>query len=339
MSLFLRSAMMLCVAAIFGAGGVARAQYAGHVSGFVMNADTGRVLSESDADLQRYPASLTKMMTLYLTFQALQQGKISLDQEMPVSIHAAIQAPSKLGLRPGSSLTVEQGILALVTKSANDAACVLGEFLGDGDETRFAMMMTSQARRLGMTNTTFQNASGLPNPDQVTTARDLARLAQHLIADFPQYYHYFGTEKFAFHRRIIANHDSLLKMYAGADGLKTGYTDLAGHNLVSSARQGNIRLIGVVLGAPSNTARNRVMISLLDHGFEAEGQAPLPLLKSPVERVGAHAHMRHGWGHRYRHHSVARPHRGVVLVAYHPHALHGRVVHRTSVSRRGHHRS
>ncbi|GBQ08556.1 D-alanyl-D-alanine serine-type carboxypeptidase [Saccharibacter floricola DSM 15669] len=333
--------LMRCFALLFSLGltlfasGTARAQYVGHLSGFVMDAHTGAVLSETDADLQRYPASLTKMMTLYLTFQALEQGRITLGQRMPVSIHASLQKPSKLGMRPGSFLTVEQGILALVTKSANDAACTLGEFLGGGDETRFAAYMTSQARRLGMSNTTFQNASGLPDPDQVTTARDLARLARHLMTDYPQYYSYFSTEQFVFHRRIIANHNPMLKLYAGADGLKTGFTDLAGHNLVSSARQGRIRLIGVVMGAESNTQRNNTMIAMLNRGFEAEGQAPQPLLKSPSLVASGHTRR---WGRRTVPHFGGHRHR-VVLVSYRPRVLHGRVTHRTSVSHRGHHRS
>lgn len=305
----------------------AHAQYVGHVSSFVIDSDTGAVLEQNDQDLQRYPASLTKMMTLYLTFKALSHGEITTSTAMPVSIHASIQSPSKLGLRPGTHLSVEQAILGLTTKSANDAAAVLGEYLGGGDETYFAQKMTRQARELGMSNTTFRNASGLPDPDQVTTARDMAHLAQHLIHDFPQYYHYFGVTSFYFRRHVIPNHDPLLKLYAGADGLKTGYTDLAGHNLVSSARQGSHRLIGVVLGAPSNKSRNQTMISLLDQGFTAEGQAPLPLMTHPVQH----------------HHTVTKSHmqRGLVLVSYQPHkkAAHHAVIRHVNVSKRGHHRS
>lgn len=325
---FFSRALLSFVVTLAAFSGTARAQFAGHVSSLVINARTGDVLSESDADLQRYPASLTKMMTLYMTFQALERGSITIDDEMPVSIHASIQAPSKLGLRPGTHLGVEQAILALVTKSANDAACVLGEYLGGGDETRFAAQMTYQARRLGMSHTTFRNASGLPDPDQVTTARDLSVLARALMRDFPQYYHYFGVKGFPFRHGVIPNHDPLLGLYQGADGFKTGYTDLAGHNLVSSAQQGGVRLIGVVLGAPSNESRNRTMISLLDDGFSASGQVPLPLLKKPGYYVMAH----HGAGHH--------PHmrRGVVLVAYHAHGA-PRGLRHSWASRRGHHRS
>lgn len=323
------------VVGVTGAGmaDVARAQYAGHVSSYAIDARTGEVLSAADPDLQRYPASLAKMMTLYMTFQALQHGNISLSQAIPVSIHAAMQAPSKLGLRPGSHFTVEQAVLALVTKSANDAACALGEFLGGGDEQHFAAMMTNRARAIGMSSTTFRNASGLPDPDQVTTARDMALLARHLIKDYPQYYHYFGTMNFSFHGHLVPTHDPMLKLYNGADGLKTGYTDLAGHNLVSSAQQGGTRIIGVVLGAKTNGSRNLAMISLLNEGFIAKGQTPLPLIKQapavPYRRTVPHSHMRHG----------------VVLVSYRPHPAqtrmgHGHVVVRhLKVSRRGHHRS
>ncbi len=311
--------------------GTARAQFAGHVSSIVLNARTGAVLSEDDADLERYPASLTKMMTLYLTFQALERGTITLDDEMPVSIHASVQAPSKLGLRPGTHLTVEQAILALVTKSANDAACVLGEYLGGGDETRFAAHMTFQARRLGMAHTTFRNASGLPDPDQVTTARDLGVLARSLLRDYPQYYHYFGVRQFAFRRHMIPNHDPLLDVYQGADGFKTGYTELAGHNLVSSAQQGETRLIAVEMGAPSNASRNETMISLLDDGFTKAGQAPLPLIKKP----GAYAV---AWRGEHRVVRVKHMHRNVMLVSYRAHGA-PRGLRHSWASRRGHHRS
>lgn len=286
--------------------GTARAQYRGHVSSFVMDAATGKVLAGADADLQRYPASLTKLMTLYLAFRALNASQITLDQEVPVSIHAAMQAPSKLGLVPGTRLTVEQAVLALVTKSANDAACALGEFLGGGDEARFAQMMTQQARALGMTSTTFRNASGLPDPDQVTTAHDLGLLARHLIADFPQYYHYFQVPSFVFHRRVVPNHDPMLKIYAGADGLKTGYTDLAGFNLVTSAQRDGVRLIGVVMGSASNGRRSMEMAALLDRGFEAEGIARQPLLHPAVERpvLMASARQRRGARGLFVHHAT-----------------------------------
>lgn len=233
----------------------------------VIDAGSGRVLSAMDADSPRYPASLTKLMTLYLVFEALRDHRISLNDEVPVSAHAASMVPTKLGLVPGTHITVQQAILGLVTLSANDAASALGEFLG-GTEARFGQMMTLRAHALGMRNTVFRNASGLPDPYQVTTARDMAILARHLIRDFPGFYHYFSTPSFVFHGRLIANHDYLLKSYPGADGLKTGYTNAAGHNLVTSAVHGNVRLIGVVLGAHSNLQRQRDMVALLNNGFD-----------------------------------------------------------------------
>jgi D-alanyl-D-alanine carboxypeptidase len=247
-------------------------------SSIVVDATSGDVLEEVNPDELRHPASLTKMMTLYLTFEALRDRRITLDQTVPVSAHAASMEPSKLGLIPGTHLTVEQAILGLVTKSANDAASALGEFLG-GSEDRFAQMMTLRARALGMEHSTFMNASGLPDPDQWVTARDLAILSRRLINDFPGYYRYFSTPSFAWHRQIIFNHDNLLRTYPGADGLKTGYTDASGHNLVTSAVRDNVRLIGVVLGAGSNGERDIHMASLLDHGFE---QMDVPLFHKPV---------------------------------------------------------
>ncbi|CAI3922846.1 D-alanyl-D-alanine carboxypeptidase (DacC) (PDB:1HD8) [Commensalibacter papalotli (ex Botero et al. 2024)] len=249
------------------------AQYVGRISTIVTDLN-GSVLSKDDADLQRYPASLTKMMTLYMTFRALHANAISLDQRIPVSIRAASMEPSKLGLRAGSTITIREAVLGLVTKSANDAACALGEFIGGGDETRFAQMMTQQARVIGMSRSTFRNASGLPNPDQVTTARDMATLARHLVLDYPEYYPFFKVPSYNFRGRNIPNHDPLIKGYAGADGLKTGYTAAAGHNLVGSAVQGNVRLFGVVMGASSNGQRNTIMMNALDSGFVKNGVSP-----------------------------------------------------------------
>jgi D-alanyl-D-alanine carboxypeptidase len=248
-------------------------------SSIVVDATSGDVLEEVNADQPRHPASLTKMMTLYMTFEALRDRRTTLDTPVPVSPHAASMEPTKLGLLPGSRLTVEQAILGLVTKSANDAAAALGESLG-GSEDRFAEMMTLRARALGMSHTTFTNASGLPDPDQWTTARDLAILSRRLINDFPGYYRYFSTPSFAWHRQIIFNHDNLLRTYPGADGLKTGYTDASGHNLVTSAVRGGVRLVGVVLGAASNGERDIHMASLLDHGFE---QMDVPVFRKPVQ--------------------------------------------------------
>ena len=236
----------------------------------VMDAASGQVLSAANADEPRYPASLTKMMTIYMLFEALRDRRVTLDELVPVSQHAAAMSPSKLGLLPGTAITVEQALLGLVTKSANDAAAALGEMLG-GDEERFAQMMTLRARALGMTHTTFRNASGWPDPDQITTARDLALLARHLIQDYPREYHYFSVPSFVFHGRVIPNHDRMLQTYPGADGLKTGYIDASGCNLVTSAVRGDVRMIGVVMGASNGYERDMHMASLLDGGFERMG--------------------------------------------------------------------
>lgn len=244
-------------------------------SSLVMNAGTGSILSTVNPDELRHPASLTKMMTLYMTFEALRDRRLSLTDQVPVSAHAASMSPTKLGLLPGTKLSVEQAIMGLVTKSANDAASALGELLGGGDEDRFAQMMTLRARALGMSQTVFRNASGLPDPEQVTTARDLALLARHLVQDYPVQYHYFSTPNFLFHGRLIPNHDHMLQTYPGADGIKTGYVEASGFNLVTSAVRGDVRLIGVVMGAARAGERDQHMALLLDRGFE---QLDIPVL-------------------------------------------------------------
>ena len=236
-------------------------------SSIVIEARGGNVLSAANPDAPRYPASLTKMMTLYMVFEALRDRRIGLDELVPVSLHAASMSPTKLGLLPATRITVEEAILGLVTRSANDAAAALGEMLG-GDEDRFGQAMTLRARALGMTQSTFRNASGLPDPEQISTARDLAMLARRLITDFPNEYRYFSTPSFVFHGQTIFNHDMMLQRYPGADGLKTGYTIAAGHNLATSAVRGDVRLIAVVLGAASNPERDAHMMALLDQGFE-----------------------------------------------------------------------
>lgn len=236
-------------------------------SSIVLEARTGAVLSAVNADEQRYPASLTKAMTIYMVCEALRDRRISLDQPVPVSAHAASMPPTKLGLVPGTRITVEQAILALVTKSANDAAAALAELLG-GTEERFAQMMTLRARALGMSATRFENASGLPDVYQVTTARDMALMARRLIYDFPVQYRYFSTEAFVWHGRTMHNHHRLLNSYEGADGLKTGYTQASGYNLITSAVRSGTRLIGVVMGGASGGERDLHMAGLLDNGFE-----------------------------------------------------------------------
>jgi D-alanyl-D-alanine carboxypeptidase len=262
-------------AAILGVGimmlqiGAARAQLP-PMSSLMMDAATGQILYAQNADQARFPASLTKLMTLYMLFEALRDHRITLNQLMPVSVHAASVEPVKLGVAPGGRLSVEEAILGMVTLSANDAATTAGEFLAGGDETRFGALMTLKAHTLGMDDTVFRNASGLPDPEQVTTAHDVALLARRLIQDFPDDYHYFSTPSFLFHGRVIFNHDNLLKSYPGADGMKTGYTNAAGHNLVTSAVRGGVRLIGVVMAAPSNGYRDRQMAGMLNAGFATE---------------------------------------------------------------------
>lgn len=232
----------------------------------VIEADTGTVLFERYPDAKRFPASLTKMMTLYLLFDELEAGRLTLDSELTVSKQAAGQPPSKLGLTAGSKIDVETAIEALVVKSANDAAVVVAEGVS-GSEWKFAQAMTTKARALGMRNTTFKNASGLPNSTQVTTARDLAVLGQRLIQDHPDYFHYFATREFAWNGRVYATHNSLVKTFEGADGLKTGYTQRSGFNLVTTAERDDTRLIGVVLGGRSVRTRDQHMKDILTTAF------------------------------------------------------------------------
>jgi D-alanyl-D-alanine carboxypeptidase len=236
----------------------------------VIDAETGQVLSEENPDAITYPASLTKMMTLYLTFEALNAGRLRLDQYLPVSYAAASRAPTKLGLRPGESIAVQDLILGLITRSANDAACVLAEGLG-GSEAAFSEQMTRKARSLGMVRTVYRNASGLPDPDQYTVARDQAQLALALYRDFPKEYRYFATREFYFRGATIHNHNHLLDWYEGADGIKTGYIGASGFNLAASAVRKGHRLIGVIMGGPSAGMRDREMAALLDRGFQEVG--------------------------------------------------------------------
>jgi len=243
---------------------------AGPYSALVVDAGSGKVLFEQNADAQRYPASLTKMMTLYMTFDALKQGRLSLRQSLWVSPEAASKPPSKLGLRAGDSITVNDAILGLVTRSANDAATVLGESLG-GTEESFARQMTAKAHALGMSQTYFRNASGLPDPFQVTTAWDMFRLALALQRHFPEYYRYFSTDNFYFRNRVYSNHNHLLSSYAGADGIKTGYIRTSGYNLVASAQRNGTRLIGVVFGGETSRSRDSHMREILDMGFAQMG--------------------------------------------------------------------
>jgi D-alanyl-D-alanine carboxypeptidase len=235
-------------------------------SAIIIDVNSRAVLFAEAPDAQRYPASLTKMMTLYLTFDALDRGRLNLGQKLTMSQHAATQAPSVTGLRAGESLTVEQAIMSVTTKSANDAAVALGEAVG-GSEDNFAHMMTQRAASLGMSNSVFRNASGLPNRQQHTTARDMATLALALWNNHRPYYHYFSVPEITIGGRTLLNHNHLLGNYEGADGIKTGYIRDSGFNLVASAERDNRRLVGVVFGGTSVSSRDHEMAQLLDRGF------------------------------------------------------------------------
>ena len=244
----------------------------------VVNETTGDVLYSRSADKQLYPASLTKVMTLYLVFEALDEGRITMNTRMKVSRVAAGRSPSKLGLRIGSTLSVKDGIYALVTKSANDAATVIAEHLG-GTEREFAKKMTRKAKSLGMTRTNFRNASGLPHSKQKSTARDMARLAIAIRKDFPQYFHVFKTRNFSFRGKKFKNHNKLLSQFKGTDGIKTGYIRASGFNLIATTERNGTRLVGVVFGGKSGASRNKHMMYLLNKQFNK-----LPTFKGPVIR-------------------------------------------------------
>lgn len=229
----------------------------------VIDAKTGKVLYSSDANGRRYPASLTKMMTLYLTFEALAKGRISKNTPVPFSAHAAAEPPTKLGVKPGGSVSVDTAILSMVTKSANDSATALGELIG-GNEGNFARMMTAKARQLGMNGTVFRNANGLPDPGQFTTAHDMAMLGIALREHFPQYYGYFSQRSFLYGRQRINGHNRLLGRIKGVDGIKTGYTRASGYNLVSSVNDGDRKLVAVVMGGASGRSRDNQMAGLIN---------------------------------------------------------------------------
>lgn len=243
----------------------------------VMDAETGRVIHEINADTRNYPASLTKMMTMYLVFEALESKLWTIDSKLRVSARAARQPASRLGLRRGQRITVEDAILAMVTKSANDVATVIAENMS-GSERSFALKMTAKARKLGMYRSTFRNASGLPHRGQLSTARDMGVLARALIRDYPVYYRYFSIERFAYQGITHRNHNKLLKSYDGADGIKTGYIRASGFNLVASAQRDGQRIIGVIFGGNSPNSRNVLMTRLLNLGFKALRQDSYPVV-------------------------------------------------------------
>jgi D-alanyl-D-alanine carboxypeptidase len=255
------------------------------VSSIVIDAGSGSVISENGADIPRYPASLTKLMTLDLAFQALRDGRMTLDTRLPVSEYAADVEPVKLGLVPGDTITVRQAILAMTTMSANDAATALGEYLGGGSEYRCAQMMTLRAHALGMAQSQFYNASGLPNPNQVTTARDLSILARDIVVNYPQDQVFFEVLSFDFNGHTVYSNNQMLRLYPGAMGMKTGYTILARHNLVTAAERAGRILIGVELHEPSWGATYAQMTALLDDGFGGHvdgGNATLLAARQPA---------------------------------------------------------
>jgi len=239
---------------------------AGKYAAIVVDARTGKQVFEVNSTAQRYPASLTKMMTLYLVFEALESGRITRETQIPVSAHAASQPPTKLRLKPGETVDVETAINALVVKSANDVAVAVGEYLG-GSEEAFAAAMTATARRIGMRDTLFRNASGLPDDGQHTTARDMAVLGLALRQRFPQYYHYFSNRDFVFRGRLVRGHNDMLGRIPGVDGIKTGYIRASGFNIVTSYNAGGRRLVVVVMGADSARERNAHAEALLQRAL------------------------------------------------------------------------
>ena len=252
----------------------------------VIDGASGKVLYARNPDAMRYPASLTKMMTLYLLFEALEKGTISLDTPLIASTHASEQEPTKLYVPLGGSISVETAIKALTVLSANDVAVVIAEALGGGSESTFATMMTEKAHQLGMTRTNFHNASGLPDLEQLTTARDIALLGRHLAYDFPQYFHYFSTPSFTYSGRTYGSHDNLLAAFQGTDGIKTGYTQLSGFNLVTSAVRNNKHVVGVVMGGPNAAVRDAEMMRLLSAAFEVAKENPTVLADANVPWKG-----------------------------------------------------
>ena len=245
----------------------------GKDAAIVVDGASGHIIFSRNADEPRFPASLTKMMTLYVLFEALDKGSITLDTQLVTSSHASGMFPTKLGLKPGETISVELAIKAVAVLSANDAAVVVAEGLS-ASESRFAERMTAKAHALGMKGTHFENASGLPNPRQVTTATDMALLGRRLAYDYPQYYHFFATPSFTYKRRTYNTHDHLLAQYQGTDGIKTGYTRASGFNLVSSVVRDNKHLVGVVMGGISVPSRDREMMRILSEGFTYAAQNP-----------------------------------------------------------------
>ena len=263
---------VFCALVLAGFGGAAApltpayARGAPRHASMILDANTGAVLHNADGDELRHPASLTKMMTLYLTFETIESGRMKLSDKIEISDEAANAAPSNLDLKPGEEITVENAIRALITKSANDVAVALAEKIG-GSEANFARLMNTRARDIGMSKTHFENASGLPDPDQVTTARDMITLGLRLQDDYPQFYPMFAMRAFSYAGSTHRNHNTLMNHFAGIDGIKTGYTRASGFNLVSSMRRGGRHLVGAVFGGDSAGSRNGEMRNLLTRAF------------------------------------------------------------------------
>jgi D-alanyl-D-alanine carboxypeptidase (penicillin-binding protein 5/6) len=258
----------------------------------ILDARTGKVLASENGDVLNHPASLTKMMTLYLTFEALNRGKITWDTPIVMSKYAASRPPTKLGVKAGGTITVREAVYGMIVKSANDAAAAVGETLA-GSESNFARVMTQKARQLGMNRTAFYNASGLPDKRQVTTARDMSTLGVALLKHYPREYRLFSMTAFTFRGKTIRGHNNLMVRYQGMDGIKTGYTNASGFNLVSAVRDGNRRVVGVVLGGRTARSRDAQMAALLDKylGRASSGGRLLASVgaKQPVEVASAAA--------------------------------------------------
>ncbi len=267
---------------------LAQPAQAGYAS-FVMDAQSGEVFHARNADTRNFPASLTKIMTLFMVFEALESGKLKIDQALPVSRRATGQTPSKLGLKVGQTITVGDAIGALTVKSANDVATVVAEAIG-GTEIKFAQMMTRRAREIGMRRTTFKNASGLPNRGQLSTARDMAVLGREMLVRFPNQYEHFSDLTFRYGQRTYSNHNKLLKTYEGMDGIKTGYIRASGFNLVASAERNGVRLIGVVFGGKTGQSRDTHMASLLNRSWSrAQSNSTFAALPVPKPAIPGQA--------------------------------------------------
>ena len=320
LSRFMITMLGVCVIMMCAPGSV-KAKYAS----LVIDAKTGVELHSRNADTKNFPASLTKIMTLYMVFDALDRRKWNLKTKLKVSRRASRQPQTRLGLKVGQTISVQNAILALVTRSANDVATVIAENMA-GTELRFASRMTSKARKIRMHRTTFRNASGLPNRGQVSTARDMVRLAVAIRKDFPQFYHYFKTKKFRYKGRIFRNHNMLLGRYSGTDGIKTGYTNASGYNLVASVRRSGRHLIGVVFGGKTGTRRDRHMVRLLDKSFlkatrMAKSTPPKPrlnpnfLIASTFKENNRKSDDKENWGIQIGAYSSAKPAHLIIKLA------------------------